>query len=201
MIKIKYVVLLIIYSGVTNVAVADVDVGLFAGYRTGGEFEVVGSGERLKIKESESIGFSVNLPYNKNTMYEFSYSHQEAQLSNVSAPADVLIDLDIDYLHIGGIYLWPGKIAQPYLVGTLGVTHYNPESGNYSSKTRASIGLGLGSRIKLTKRLGLNFEARGYATVLKSGSAMFCGNSGCRIIAVADTLWQYEFKVGLIFKF
>ena len=185
----------------SNILFADTNVSVFAGYRSGGEFEVASSGEKLQIRENESTGFSVDWADSKNTMYEVVYSHQEAQLTNTNAPADVLIDLDIDYLHLGGIYLWPGKRAQPYLVGTLGITHFSPESGGYGNETRASIGFGLGSRVKLSERLGFNFEVRSYSTFLNSGGAMFCGDSGCRIIAASDTLWQYEFKAGLIFKF
>lgn len=193
--------LFLICISTTNILLADTNVSVYAGHRAGGEFEEINTGNKLKISEGESTGLAVDWSYSKNTMYEVVYSHQEAQLKSNNAAADVLIDLDIDYLHVGGIYLWPGKMAQPYLVGTLGVTHFNPESGGYGSKTRGSIGFGLGSRVNLGKNLGLNFEARGYSTFLNSDGAMFCGNAGCKIIAVSDTLWQYELKAGLIFKF
>jgi len=86
------------------------------------------------------------------------------------------------------------------LLDTQVATHFNP-SGGFSAKTKASIGFGLGSKVNLSKRLGVKFEARGYSTLLNSGGAMFCGNSGYRIFVVADTLWQYELQADLIFKF
>jgi len=179
---------------------AETNVSVFAGYRAGGEFEDVNTGQRLKIDDGESFGISMSLPYSQNTKMEFVLSHQESRLLNDSAPAEVLIDLDIDYLHFGGLYTWPGKVAEPYIVGTLGATYYRP-GGGYSDKIRPSIGFGVGSFIHLTKSLALKFEARGYSTFLDSGGAMFCGDSGCRIIAVSSTIWQSELQAGLTFKF
>lgn len=179
---------------------AESNVSVFVGYRAGGEFEDTTSGQRLKLDDGESIGISMTVPYSQNTKLEFVLSHQESRLLNDSAPAEVLIDLDIDYLHVGGLYMLPGKQVETYLVGTLGATYYQP-SGGYTDKIRPSIGFGVGSFIYLTKNLGLKLEARGYSTFLDSGGAMFCGDSGCRIIAVSSTIWQSELQAGLTFRF
>jgi len=185
----------------SNALLAETNVSVFTGYRFGGEFEEVGTNRKLEIKETVSNGVSVDWSHSNNTMYEVVYSHQETQLLNGNASSDVLIDLNIDYLHIGGTYLWPGDKVRPYLVGTLGLTHFNPTQGGYNSKTRGSLGIGFGSQVKLTERLGLLFEARGYATIFNSGSVTFCGNSGCKIFISSDTLWQTEIKAGLTYKF
>lgn len=197
---VKFLIYVICFSA-SHTLIADTRVSLIAGYRAGGEFEEIGSNRKLKIKETMSSGISVDWTYNKNTMYELVYSHQESQLLNSNASSDVLIDLDINYLHLGGIYLWPGKKVQPYLVGTFGLTHFNPTQGGYSSKIRTSIGFGLGSWIKLTKRLDLMFEARGYSTIFNTGSATLCGNAGCKIFISAEALWQSELKAGFTYKF
>lgn len=185
----------------SHILLAETNVSVFTGYRAGGALKEVGTDRNLKIKETMSNGISVDWSYTKNTMYELVYSHQETQLLSGTASPDVLIDLDIDYLHIGGIYLWPGERVQPYLVGTFGLTHFKPTSGGYNSKIRSSIGFGLGSRVKLTKRLYLMFEARGYSTIFNSGSVTLCGNAGCKIFISSDALWQSELKAGLTFKF
>lgn len=186
---------------ICNAVVAETNVNIFAGFRGGGEFEEANTGKRLKIKDGESIGFEINWSQSADTMIELVYSHQESQLTNSSAPADVLIDLDVDYLHIGGIKFWPGDNIQPYLVGTAGVTYFNPEFGGYNSKMRGSIGFGVGTKINPSKKMSVKLEARGYSTFLNGGGSLFCNESGCRITAVADTLWQYEFKAGLVYKF
>jgi len=179
---------------------AETNVSVFAGYRSGGEFEETDTGQKLRIDDEQSLGISISAPYTKNTKLEFVYSHQESRLSSDTAPEDVLIDLDIDYFHIGGLYTWPSERVEPYIVGTLGATYYNP-SGGYDDEFRPSIGFGLGSFVYLTKNLGLKFEARGYTTMLDSGGAAFCGDSGCRIIAASSTLWQSELQAGLSLRF
>jgi len=196
------VVLYIACLGVVNIAIADTEANLsvFAGYRGGGEFEEVNTGEKLKIAETESIGFSYDWKYDANTSVILLYSHQETRFTNSAAAADVLVDLDIDYLHMGGIYHWPGKRVSPYLVGTLGITHYSPDGG-FSSSTRGSLGFGLGSNIKLGESVGLKFEARGFSTLVNGDGAMFCGENGCRIFVSSETLWQYELQAGLVFRF
>lgn len=200
MIKVRSFLSVIILLLASHV-IAETNVSVFAGYRGGGgEFEDTTSGLRLKLDEGESFGISLSVPYSQNTKMEFVLSHQESRLLNDSAPAEVLIDLDIDYLHVGGLYIFPGKQVETYLVGTLGATYYNP-GGGYSDKVRPSIGLGVGSFIYLTKSMGLKLEARGYSTFLDSDGAMFCGETGCRIIAVSSTTWQTEFQAGLTFRF
>jgi len=186
----------------SNILLAETEVSVFAGYRGGGEFEEINTGEKLSITEDESTGFSIWWTYDENTFIEVLYSHQEAQLTSSTAPTDVLIDLDIDYFHFGGVYQWPGtNKAKPYLSGTIGVTHYSPETGGYDSKSRASLGLGLGTRINLTKNLGLKFEGKGFATVLDSGGAIFCNNGNCRIVAAGSAIWQYQLQAGLSYSF
>ena len=90
---------------------AETNVSVFAGYHAGGEFEDVNTGQRLKLDDDESYGISMSLPYSQNTKLEFVLSHQESRLLNDSAPAEVLIDLDIDYLHVGGCI--PGPVHKP----------------------------------------------------------------------------------------
>lgn len=190
-----------ILSLICNSVLAETNLNVFAGYRGGGEFEDANTGRSLTIKDSETVGFEINWSQSPNTMIELVYSHQEAQLTSSSAPADVLIDLDIDYLHVGGIRMWPGENIRPYIVGTAGVTYFNPEFGGYNSKMRGSLGFGGGVMVNPSKKLSIKLEARGYSTILDGGGSLFCNDSGCRITAVADTLWQYEFKAGLVFKF
>lgn len=196
----KFLVYIICFY-TSHALVAETNFSVFTGYRAGGSLEEVGTDRKLKIKETMSTGISVDWSDKNNTMYELVYSHQDTQLLNGNASTDVLIDLDVDYLHLGGIYLWPGKKVKPYLVGTIGLTHFNPTQGGYNSKTLGSIGFGLGSRIKLTKNLGLMFEARGYSTILNSGGVTLCGNAGCKVFISSDTLWQSELKAGLTYKF
>ena len=197
---IRFILSCFLLTTLNSYVFAETNVSFFAGYRAGGEFEDTTSGQRLKLDEGESFGISMSVPYSQNTKMEFVLSHQESRLLNDSAPSDVLIDLDIDYLHVGGLYIFPGNQVETYLVGTLGATYYRP-SGGYSDKVRPSIGFGFGSFIYLTKSLGLKLEARGYSTFLDSGGAMFCGETGCRVIAVSSTLWQSELQAGLTFKF
>lgn len=180
---------------------AETEFTLFTGYRGGGNFEETTSGTPLNIEEGQSYALTADIRQTANTWIQILYSHQETRLTSASADPLALLELDVDYLHIGGVYEWPGQTAQPYLVGTLGVTWFNPDSSGYDDAIRASLGFGGGVRIKLSEHVGLKLEARGYSTLLDSGGAMFCGESGCRVIAASSTLWQSELRAGLSVRF
>ncbi len=180
---------------------AETNVSVFAGYRGGGEFEDSDTGDKLKLAEGETVGFTIDWDYSRNTTLQLFYSRQESQFRSDTAAGDVLFDLDIDYLGFGGAYTWPGKKAVPYLSGTLGITSFRPESGGYGSKSRPHLSFGFGTRIKLGKSVGLKFEARGFGTFFDSSGAAFCGNNGCRVLVASSTLFQYELMAGLNIAF
>ena len=188
-------------STVSLPAHAETEFTFFTGYRNGGEFKEVTTGLPLEIEDGQSYAVTIDVRQTANTWMQFLYSHQETRLTNADANPLSLLEVDVDYLHLGGVYEWPGEIAQPYLVGTLGVTWFNPDSSGYDDKFRASLGLGGGVRIKLTEQLDIKLEARGYSTFLDSGGAMFCGENGCRVLVASSALWQSELRVGLSLKF
>jgi len=198
-------ILLVIISGFclleTSALFAETNVSIFAGYRGGGEFEESGTGEKLKLDENSTGGFTIDWDYVDNTTIQLFYSHQETQLLSTAAGPDALFDLDIDYLGVGGTYQWPGKTMEPYLAGTLGLTHFRPEADGYSAKSRVHLSLGFGTLVNLTKRFGLKFEARTYATFLNSDGAMFCNNGNCTVFVSSSALLQYELMAGINFAF
>jgi len=199
----KFLMIMMVAScfSYSNYLLAETNVSVFSGYRGGGEFEDSITGEKLKFDEGESVGFTIDWAYVENTTIQLFYSHQESKLkSSLNDPA-VQFDLDIDYLGIGGSYTWPSNSIEPYLAGTLGITHFRPDVAEYDDASKLHLSLGYGVRIKLSKHFGLKFEARGFGTFLDSDGAIFCGNGGCRILVASSTLFQYELMAGLNFVF
>jgi len=171
---------------------------LYAGYRSGEEFKDEISNQTINLDEGQSIGAIFNIPYSKVTEMEFLYSSQQTELSGSATSADGL-DIDVDYWHLGGTYLFPKETITPYFVATLGATHLKPEG--LSSETKFSFSLGGGTKIPLGTRLGLRLEGRAFMTSLGSGSALFCGNGQCSITASSSLFTQFEASVGLTLKF
>jgi hypothetical protein len=171
---------------------------LYAGYRSGEEFKDEISNQTINLDEGSSVGIILNVPYSKVTEMEFLYSSQSTKLSESGLSVDGL-DIDIDYWHLGGTYLFPREKYVPYFVATLGATHMKPDG--LSSETKFSFSLGGGAKIPLGTRLGLRLEGRAFMTTLDSGGALFCSNGQCNIAASSSLFAQLEASVGLTLKF
>ncbi len=174
----------------------------FLGYSIGGEFEDYFTGTELSLSEDETYGIIISRDTAPGTQAEFFYSFQPSSLTaNGAVTPGVLTDVDVEYFHIGGRqYLGEGT-AKPFVVGSLGATHFDPHSSSLGSETRFSIGLGGGVELGASDRIGIRLEGRGFATFLDSGGAVFCGPVGCSVAVASQILWQFEVGAGVTFKF
>lgn len=174
----------------------------FTGYRFGGSFEDSVTGFGLDINESETYGVVLGISMTPETQIEFLYSHQTTEIEpkGLFSPTS-LTDLDVDYYHLGGSYIWnPKRDLRPFIQASLGVTHLNPDRAGLESEDRFSFGIGGGVKYFFTKHIGLRLDGRALATLLSSNSAIFC-SGGCTIRVEGSALWQFEGNLGLIFAF
>ena len=182
------------------------EISPFVGYRIGGTFEDDDSEVELDLDEGKSYGLALNMRADANTEYELTYSHQSTDVDVTEvAPGAPALDLDIDYLQIGGTYLWDGQRARPFLVATVGVAHLDPDDSDVDSETYFAFSIGGGWKVFPSNSLGLRLEARVYGTVLESDSDVFCrsgpSGSACLIQSRGDVLWQWELSAGASFRF
>lgn len=178
----------------------------FAGYRIGGTFEDDDTNAELDLDEGGSFGLALNMKADANTEYELTYSHQstDVDVGDVVAGAPPL-DIDVDYVQLGGTYLWDGERSRPFLVATLGIAHLDPDEATLDSETYFAFSIGGGWKLFPSRRLGLRLEGRFYGTLLDSDSRVFCRSgpeqSGCLISTSATVLWQWEMFAGASFRF
>ncbi len=202
----------LLFSALTLPALADerpprFEITPFAGYRLGGTFEDDETGEELELEDSGSFGISLNLQAEPNTQYELTYSHQSTDIDVTDVlPGSPDLDIDLDYLQIGGTYLWDGDLARPFLVATVGIAHLDPDASDLDSETYFAFSIGGGWKVFPTRRLGLRLEGRFYGTVLESDSAVFCRSgaeegTGCLVRTSGELLWQWEMFAGASFRF
>ena len=194
--------ILSILSVSTESVAQNFEVTPFAGYRFGGDFEDSVTGFGLDIDDSESYGLILGFNMSPETQLEFLYSHQSTKIEpkGLFSPTS-LTDLDMDYYHLGGSYIWnPKKNLRPFIQASLGATHLNPDRAGLGSETRFSFGIGGGVKYFFTKHIGLRLDGKALATVLNSNSAIFC-SGGCTVRIQGSTLWQFEGGLGVIFAF
>ncbi|MCC5793151.1 MAG: hypothetical protein JJT85_00260 [Chromatiales bacterium] len=179
----------------------------FIGGRLGGGFDSGAKEDRTRIRvdDDASLGLVINWPATAPTEWEVVLSHQSTSLDRLGTDEARRVDLDITYAHVGGLYLFEGAIARPYMAATLGATHFNPDEAGLRSETRFSFALGLGYKLFPASRVGLRLDARAWGTVFDSNSALFCQfdgeTSACLVRARGSLLWQWELSAGAVLRF
>lgn len=176
----------------------------YAGYAIGGNFEDNTTGATLDVKEGGSFGLVLGLPDTPDTRYELFYGFQKTKVTGGGTfGGETLFDLDIHYLHLGGVYMFPAEKVRPFLSGGLGATHFVPHGSGMNSKTYFSLSLGGGVKIPITGHVGLRFEGRGFLTILPDTTQIFCVSSGgaaCAVNVQGDVLGQILLMAGITFS-
>ncbi len=172
------------------------------GRRTGGRFDSPDGDDRRNVDDDTSVALALNLMQAPGRFYEGLYSRQSTSFERDDG---LPLALDIEYLHIGGMLMWPQRGFQSFVTGTLGATRLDPE-GPAGSRTRPSISLGVGAHVPFNRHVGLRLEARGYLTLTEGDEEIFCVSAppqqaGCAARYSGNTLVQVEALAGISIAF
>lgn len=175
----------------------------FAAYRGGGQFEDKEGLVEFELQESNAWGLILNGNVEANTQWEVLYSNQSTSIEAIPDEPD--LDMDVEYLHLGGTYLFGGERVRPFIAATIGASRFDPQPSGFGSETFVSGSFGAGWKINLAKNLALRVEARGYATLVDNDSQLFCVSSdaggACLIVLEGSFFTQWETRAGLVFRF
>lgn len=187
---------------------AEFEITPFIGYTGGGDFNETQTGRSLSFDDTSSYGIMLDFKQTGgqqegSSWIELYLSRQQTKLRSdqgafTSMP---LFDVNIEYYHLGGTYSPSKGKVEPFVAGTLGVTHMSPKQGGYDSETRFSLSLGGGARFYLTKRVGLRLDARWFGTLFNGSGGIFCANGACLVQVQGDVLSQFTANAGVILAF
>ncbi len=179
----------------------------FVGFRFGGEFERTDrfgfSSSDRELDETESFGLALGIALSRGLQLEFLFSRQDTELLRDEGffdPDTVLLDLEVDYYHVGVLYQWtPGQV-RPFVAASVGSTVFRPESGNVGDESRFSLGFGGGVKVMLGENFGLRFEGRLFSTLIEDDDD-FCDDFYCYGRDEEEYMVQGEVRGGLVFAF
>lgn len=177
----------------------DVEISPAAGFRFGGEFEEETTRQDVDLKEAASFGLAVDIEYAPDRMVEILYTRQSSEIEDI-APS---LDIDVEYLHIGGVAEFTQTNYTPYAVGTIGATRFSPDGG-LDSETRVSLSMGGGVKWFVAENWAVKLEGRAYLTFFDSRAEVFCVSSGgatCLFRTTSSVVWQVEALAGVAFRF
>lgn len=178
----------------------------FGGYTFGGEFKDAEDMLAVEVDDAPHLGLIFNIREGANTQWEIFYSSQQSEADTAEvSPTQPMVDLDIQYLQIGGTYVADGDRARPYLAATIGGTRFDPGPLTFDSEHFFSFGVGAGWYVAATERLDLRLEGRVLGTFLRSDTELFCETGPveniCAIAADSDLYWQFQTSLGFAFRF
>lgn len=178
----------------------------YLGYRLGGSFDEQDGDRQFELQDSAAQGLMLSGRVQPNTQWEVLYGRQRTEVDTEGLFVDdPLLDVDVDYIHFGGTYLFEGGNVQPFIALTVGVTHVDPAPSDFGAENFFSFSFGGGWQLNATKRLGVRLEARAFVTNVDSDSKIFCqsgaGGGVCLIDVDSESLTQWEARAGLVFRF
>jgi len=180
------------------------EIGSFVGATLGGEFEDPSDSSERDVNDAASLGFTLDLEAGEpGSYYELFYSFQSTDVQGTPE-----LDLDIQYVHIGGRvdYLSENHRAIPFAALGIGATLLSPDRPGFQDETDFSLSLAGGVKIPLTARIGLRLEGRALLTFLNSDSDVFCVSTpavggACNIRNSSDTFFQFTAGIGIVAGF
>jgi hypothetical protein len=173
----------------------------FYGYMAGGSFEDSTTNTDRDLDEDNSFGLIINAAADQWRHYEFIYVKQ-----GTSVDGTVPMDLDVEYLQIGGTVTYEdAETVFPYFGITLGGARLSPDGPGLGDETKFAMSIGGGFKVPVTNHFGVRFDVRAFATFLNTDGNIFCAsdsNGGtCAIRAKSDTFLQYQAALGVTYGF
>lgn len=175
----------------------------YAAWRFGGELEERDGARDFALDDRAARGLIFNFPAaDRNGQWEALYAHQATK---VETTAGTPLDIDVDYLHFGGTYLFDGTWLRPFVAATAGAAHFSPRLPGFSSETYLSGSLGGGAQLRADKRIGVRLEGRVFGTFLDGDGEIFCRTGGaanaCALAVDGSWLIQWEARAGVVVRF
>jgi opacity protein-like surface antigen len=174
----------------------------FFGWMAGGGFEEPGTNAERDVDEDLGFGIFLNLMADvPERQYELFYAQQNSTIEGT-----VPVDVDVQYLQIGGTVAYPqSEHVIPYFGLTIGGTRLSPDAPGLDDETKLSFSVGGGVRFPITRHFGIRLDVRAFITLLDDDGDLFCVSeppSGtCTIKPKSDTFVQYMGSLGVSFGF
>ncbi|MGY4027637.1 outer membrane beta-barrel protein [Aeromonas rivuli] len=148
--------------------------------------------DSLQGESSGNWGLFISKEVNDPGMIELLYSHQSTPIAPEQPDR-----LTVDTLHFAGALTLFDNVMAPYIGAGIGVTRFDA----YESEVAPSMSLALGVQPRLTQRLALRAEVRGYGSLVNDDSQFLCNPEVCAFRVRGDLLTQWQANIGLTLRF
>lgn len=174
----------------------------FAGFRASDSLEDETMEEVVDVDETSSFGFILSMRRDRVSNYDLYFSRQDTRLIPLSAgvPGE-LLDIRIDYFHLGGTVEYQEDKLHPFATGGLGIARISPANEIFGTETKFSFSLGGGVNVPVTENIDVRFEARALGITTSGDRRILCSNGQCVAQFEGSLFLQYEASLGLSIAF
>lgn len=143
-----------------------VSISALIGYQMGG------NSAQTDIVDDWNYGFLLSFPVWKDVQHDVvfrgvvNYSRQNSALKLETQTGSQLIDMSVEYFHVGALIEKRYGNLVPFGLFSIGSTKFKEQKGGLTLKSldldeqRFSIAFGLGTNIFVSKRVGFRFQGR-----------------------------------------
>lgn len=155
--------------------------------------------KRVGIEDMDDISASLDFNYQRNETIGLFVSQQSAQMEGT--PSRFEQGLTLQHVQFVGSKLYPqGNWTHRVSLG-LGFTYLSPDEREFSSHTRLSGQLAVGTRFAVTPKVAIGVEARWLPIFMNNSGYIFC-NGGCSVGFGSDNILnQFSVGAGVTFRF
>jgi hypothetical protein len=174
----------------------------FGGYRFGGDFFELITGQPVDLDGAPVFGVAVDAQTHDGFQIEGLFTHQWARVTVPSRQLGmptVQFPIAIDHWLAGGLQEFDTGRSRPFLTGMLGLTRY---ASDLDSEIRFALSAGGGVKLLPSRHVGVRLDGRVFATFVDAhGTAIACGTGTCLIALNVNVVWQAEFTAGAVIRF
>lgn len=208
MIQIKTIFAGLVFALITQLGMAQMELGVSYGYRFGGSLPVRVDNQFGKLKVEDSGAFSADFRYRiGGTALLLAYSRQTSAVDFVQGGLfgdERLFDATIEYFLLGvsrGADMGVG--FNPFGQVALGVGVISPISSTYTSEIRPAVTMRGGFNYFFTDLIGLRVSVGILAPLQYGNAGLFCDTaSGCGVgVGASSQIVQGDISGGLVFRF
>jgi hypothetical protein len=177
-----------------------IEITPFGGYRFGGDFFELVTGQPVDADGAPAVGAIVDIPLGNGLQVEGLFTHQDTRVSVPAGPLGppLLWRISVDHWQGGALQEYAEGRVRPFATGMLGLTRY---AGDGDSEIRFTLGAGGGVKLFPVPRIGVRLNGQISATfVYADARVVACSPGICFFGFNADIVWQMEFSAGLILK-
>lgn len=172
-----------------TIGFSQLDIVPWGGYNFGARVNVYGG--EIKMKGAATYGINLDYNIDPETAIQFSYSNTQSTMTITDyyypgggSSNAYFSDVSENYFLLGGVRYFAQDKLQPYGSFNVGASYYsftNIDDYYYQTSanwTRFAIGFGLGLKVMLSERIGIDMHIRALAPITWGGVGMTIGSGG-----------------------